>query len=248
MTTLDEALAAHPATPDTARSTASVRRCGRHRWDRAALDGTVRWPARCRNCTLVTEDPDAYFHPRDWDGETLPLDRQCLASPDLVHELDRRPRCIRCGAIRDDARSRRGRSSARLGKDQERRIERVYGPRKVGELGDAIDLLGRDFAWQSKASRSRIPDWMAAVHEPVAHNLPAMEAGAVAAMVPILGTRYPLVIRSWVRHGVPTIDRIWVRADHWRLLHGTGEVQGWTVMSGDHFLAIHGRDEEDPRS
>lgn len=68
-----------------------------HRWDRAIGGDGPRWPARCRNCDLVTEDPDAYFYPRDWDEDMVPEDRRCLASPDGVHELDPRSRCIDCG-------------------------------------------------------------------------------------------------------------------------------------------------------
>lgn len=149
--------------------------------------------------------------------------------------------CIRCGTHRDDTRSRLGKSSSRLGKDQERRIERVYGPRKVGEYGDAIDLLGRDFAWQSKATRSAMPAWLAAVDEPLERLPPAIVLVSARAMVPILGTRYPLVIQSWVRHGVPTRDRIWVRGEVWSALHG-GAWRGWLVMSGEHFLRVHGSD------
>lgn len=143
--------------------------------------------------------------------------------------------------LADDTRSRRGRSSARLGKDQERRIERVYGPRKVGEYGDAVDLLGRDFAWQSKATRGAMPLWLAAVDEPVLHEPPTIVVLSVVAMLPLLGGRHPLVIQSWVRHGVPTRDRIWVRGDHWAALHG-GAWNAWIVMSGEHFLRVHGSD------
>lgn len=149
--------------------------------------------------------------------------------------------CLVCGTPKDDTRSRRGKSADRLGKDQERRIERVYGPRKVGEYGDAIDLLGRDFAWQSKATRTAMPLWLAAIDEPVLHEPPVIVVVSVSAMLPILGARYPLVIQSWVRHGTPTRDRIWVRGDHWRTLHG-GAWNAWLVMSGECFLRIHGRD------
>lgn len=162
-------------------------------------------------------------------------DPNCL----LVHQPH--IACWRCGAIRDVTRSRRGKSADRLGKDQERRIEREYGPRKVGEYGDAIDLLGRDFAWQSKATRSAMPAWLAAVDEPVLHESPVIVAASVTAMLPILGARYPLVIQSWVHHGVRTRDRIWVRAIDWCSLHG-GAWQGWLVMSGECFLRVHGRD------
>jgi len=151
--------------------------------------------------------------------------------------------CLRCWTPKDPVRSRRGKSSRRLGADQERRIERVYGPRKVGEYGDAIDLLGRDFAWQSKATRDPMPRWLEAIDEPVLRLQTDIVRASVAAMLPILGSRYPLVIQSWVRNGTPTRDRIWVAGIHWQHLHGVAPDAGWLVMSGEHFLAIHGRDE-----
>jgi hypothetical protein len=151
-----------------------------------------------------------------------------------------------CGAHRDLAAPRRGRSADRLGKDQERRIERVYGPRKIGEYGDSIDLLGRDFAWQSKATRSDPPEWLAAVDAPVLRHPTALVATAADAMRPILGTRMPLVIQSFVSHGRPTRDRIWVRAIDWWRMHGATKPHetAWIVMSGETFLEIHGTDEE----
>ena len=63
----------------------------------------ARWPARCRNCSLVTEDPDGFFYPADWDEDTVPDERRCPTSPGNVHELDDRPRCVRCGALQGAA-------------------------------------------------------------------------------------------------------------------------------------------------
>jgi hypothetical protein len=159
----------------------------------------------------------------------------------------------------DPAASRRGRSSDRLGKDQERRIERVYGPRKVGEFGDAVDHLGRDFKWQSKATRQPIPIWLADLAE---HSrLPVSITDPMRKMEPLGGTRRPLVIRSYVRHGVPTRDYIFVRFRDWWDLHGPrpanvairviGPSDGalaergetFVVMAGSTFLELHGRDE-----
>jgi hypothetical protein len=45
-----------------------------------------RWPAECRFCDLVTEDPDAYFRPKDWDDEQVDEWTRCLASPTGLHE------------------------------------------------------------------------------------------------------------------------------------------------------------------
>lgn len=152
--------------------------------------------------------------------------------------------CIRCGKPKDPALSRRGKSADRLGKDQERRIERVYGCRKVGEYGDAVDHIGRDFVWQSKASRSEPRLWLADVHdvqwEPI---LPKDWLAAMLRMLPLAGHRAPLLIRSYVKRSVGTRDWIFVVADQWRQLHGGDYAAGYLVMTGAHFLEMHGRDE-----
>jgi len=151
-----------------------------------------------------------------------------------------------CGAQRDMDAPRRGRSADRLGKDQERRIERVYGPTKVGEFGDAIDLLGRDFKWQSKATRSAPPAWLAAVDGAQLRPPPKLVTDAVTAMLPLHQELAPLVI---VTHVQPkgTRDWIWVRCRDWQALHGIPHDRSvscfsWYVMSGAHFLERHGKD------
>ena len=156
--------------------------------------------------------------------------------------------CRSCGALKDPERSRRGRSAARLGKDSERRIERVYGPRKVGEYGDSVDHIGRDFVWQSKATRQAPPVWLAAIDRPTWRDYtPVIIHESMAAMEPLRAARYPLVIQTFVRRDGPkgeqTRDRIWVRGGEWAVLHG-GDIRArWLVMSGECFLDIHGRDE-----
>ena len=150
-----------------------------------------------------------------------------------------------CGHELDVAASRRGRSSDRLGKDQERRIERVYGPRKVGEFGDAVDHLGRDFKWQSKATRSLPPKWLAAITVPTWYPIiPKSILGPMAHMTGIGGTRRPLVIRSFVRQGVATRDWLFLADTDWGAFHWVGFGVGYVVIPGADFLEIHGRDEE----
>ena len=157
-----------------------------------------------------------------------------------------------CGAQRDMEAPRRGRSARRLGGDTERRIERTYGPRKVGEFGDAVDLIGRDFVWQSKATRDDPPAWLAAIVGPVIRPAPALVIRCAAAMAPIANGRAPLVIQTFVRRDGPkderTRDWIWVRALDWVDLHGglVPSVGAWYVMDGRTFLAVHGRDSEVP--
>jgi hypothetical protein len=152
--------------------------------------------------------------------------------------------CHICGRLKDEPKSRRGKSSARLGKDQERRIERVYGPVKVGEFGDACDHLGRDWKWQAKATRKDPPAWLAAITAPTWRPMvPKSVLHPMAHMTGIGGTRRPLVIRSYVRHGVATRDWLFVVAADWCALHGGETPPGYLVIPGPDFLAFHGRDE-----
>jgi hypothetical protein len=161
--------------------------------------------------------------------------------------------CFYCGARRDPAASRRGRSADRLGKDQERRIERVYGPRKRGQYGDAVDHLGVTFKWQAKSTRGPVPLWLADLSE---HSrIPVSITSAMSRMADVFTDHLPLVIRSYVRHGVPTRDYVFVRFRDWWQLHGpmagnrdirviaaaeTGAA--FVVMTGATFLDLHGPD------
>lgn len=153
--------------------------------------------------------------------------------------------CPLCGAIRDPAKSRQARSSVRLGKDQERRIEATFGPEKVGEFGDAIDHLGRLWKWQAKASRSAPPLWLASIQAFAGRlTLPADWAATFTAMEPLRRDLRPLLIRSYVRPGVRTRDWIVVRSSDWAEEHGLPASSApWLVMTGEEFLAVNGRDE-----
>lgn len=154
-------------------------------------------------------------------------------------------RCMTCRVLRDDAKSKRGTSSRRLGHDQERRIERVYGPRKVGEFGDAIDLLGRDFMWQSKSTRREMPANVLRTGIWSTGGVPGFIGEPMEAMRALRQDKMPLLIRSWVRRGLPTVDVIYVRGDDWSDMHMHDSPQGWgfVAMTGQHFLDVHGRDE-----
>ena len=115
--------------------------------------------------------------------------------------------CGRCGTDIDPARARRGKSARRLGGDQERRIERVYGPTKIGERGDPVDHLGRLFKWQSKASRRSVPSLLSAIRR----------------MDGLYGDRLPVLVLSFVRAGVPVEDFVVMRGRDFLDLHGRDE-------------------------
>lgn len=151
--------------------------------------------------------------------------------------------CVRCNAIKDQAKSRRGKSSSRLGKDTERRIEKRYGPTKVGEFGDAIDLLGRDFKWQSKSTRAAMPRYLDAIETWAPIEARAWITTPMDAMAPLHADLRPLLIRSWVRQGVPARDIVIVRSADWAELHGVECMSELIAMTGEWFLDVHGRDE-----
>ena len=68
--------------------------------------------------------------------------------------------CSRCGAVRDPAASRRGRTSLRAGKDAERSIAKSYGGKRTGQFGGPDDVLVGDlFIVQSKV-RGAFPEWI----------------------------------------------------------------------------------------
>lgn len=113
--------------------------------------------------------------------------------------------CMRCGVIRDETRARRGKSSRRLGHDGERRSEKRYGWRKVGEYGGITDLEGTLAIVQQKTSRRAPPARWQSIFR-------ALEARA--------GGRIPLVLLSFVKQGVDTEDFVIVRGRDWLQLHG----------------------------
>lgn len=151
--------------------------------------------------------------------------------------------------IRDIVKARRGKSSRRLGADQERRIERVYGPVKIGERGDPVDHIGRVWRWQSKATRSVPPQWLAAIREPEWTQLvPAWAVAPYNAMAGLY-SRKSVLIRSFVSRGIRTRDWLIVSS-----IDGTVELGlpgpdhgdprgGWWVIPGEWWLDHFGRDE-----
>lgn len=111
----------------------------------------------------------------------------------------------RCGTDYDEAASKRGRSSARFGKDQERRAERRYGWEKIGERGEGTDLRGSFAEVQMKSTRRQPPvAW----------------ARAFAKLDATKEDRVPLLLLSFVRQGVPATDYVVVRGEDWIALHG----------------------------
>jgi hypothetical protein len=117
-------------------------------------------------------------------------------------------RCTRCGHLRNETLTRRGRSSRRLGSDGERRSEKRYGWRKVGEFGGIDDLQGKLMIVQQKTTRAAPP---------------AKWKGIFARLDERAGGRVPAILLSFVRAGVDTEDFMLVRGRDWLALHGKDE-------------------------
>jgi hypothetical protein len=116
--------------------------------------------------------------------------------------------CSICGVVKNEARSRRGKSSRRLGNDGERRSEKRYGFVKVGEFGGITDLQGKTTKVQQKTSR------MAA---------PVKWKGIFAQLEQVADGRMPAILLSFVRPGVPSDDYFIVRGKDWLDWRGRDE-------------------------
>jgi ribosomal protein L34E len=112
--------------------------------------------------------------------------------------------CTGCARIIDPIQAKRGKSNARLGKDQERRAERRYGWEKIGERGEKTDLRGTFAKVQQKASRRPVP---ALIRDTFA-GLDATKDG-----------RVPLLLLSYIQP-TGTQDYIVIRGEDWLELHG----------------------------
>lgn len=70
------------------------------------------------------------------------------------------PHCLHCGAVKDEARSRRGRQARNYGNRAELDAARRYGGTKTGHHGGPVDIRGVDFDTQMKTRRTAPPaEW-----------------------------------------------------------------------------------------
>lgn len=107
--------------------------------------------------------------------------------------------CVRCGAIRDETRARRGRQSRNYGNRAELSVARTYGGTKVGHAGGPVDVVGAEFATQVKTHR-RLP--------------PAEWRKAFAGMAQSRGVPR-LLLRFVIGNGQPPEDFIVVPGKAW---------------------------------
>ena len=189
---------------------------------------------------------DDLFTPLTAPNPAAPGPRKCRRHMWMIEQQTGHTYCHLCGHHRDEARVRRGKSSRRLGGDQERRIERVYGPVKIGERGDPVDHIGRVWRWQSKATRALPPKWLAAIDKPTRHDVTAAIGAAWNRMTGLYGGRRSVVIRSFVSRGIRTRDWLFIDAHDGVAEFGYDTlpyVTGWWVVPGDWWLDHFGRDE-----
>lgn len=123
--------------------------------------------------------------------------------------------CGVCRKVRDAVKAKRSRSSVRLGKDVERRLAKRFGWVKVGQHGDAVDLIGKFVKVQSKATRDPVPAYLGYVNgiAPIeAHDWVTKPLAKMDALYP---HKWPVLALSFVHAGVPTTTFLIVRADDW---------------------------------
>lgn len=140
MTDLDDLPMHHPGeSPAVANGARGRGKCRRHEPERTVAG--MPWPVRCRVCGLVTEDPDAFFFPPDFDAEMIPEDCRCPGTTDGSHQAETRVRCLHCRAILDPIASRRSRNNGKRGRRAELDVARsIPGGRKMGSLGLPWDV------------------------------------------------------------------------------------------------------------
>ncbi len=154
----------------------------------------------------------------------------------------------RCGAVKDDAATRKGRNARSRGNRRELYVQRTYGPRKTGQFQDAIDNLGRSWKWQSKTTSlghwRHVPLWAATLDTWWPIKSHRWITDPIEHMDPLYPDRYPLLIRSWTFPG-GSLDIIIVRSSDWAALHGPpAPGTEYMAMTGRYFLNINGTDEE----
>lgn len=191
---LDALLATAPPEPATSVTVVqSNRKCRRHDWagrifedEYASLDGVVALPDG-RKVTL-TPGTNSLIVPRPTPGYA----------------------CLRCGAVKDEVRSRRGRTSRRAGNDAERQIAKLLGGKRTGQFGGPDDVtVGELFVIQSKAG-----GWF------------TERVWAELQKLPRTGGRVPLLIVSdRPGSGHRTRRYVVVAIDDWISLHGPDGVE-----------------------
>lgn len=158
---------------------------------------------------------------------------------------DGREVCTVCFRVRDKTAEKRSRSAVRLGKDTERRLAKRFGWTKVGQAGDAVDLLGKTVKVQSKSTRDHYPAYF-----PGYGIVPLREMDwitePIEKMAPLYPSLNPVLAKSYVTRGKPTETWLVVSAEWWDETYGPR----WSppnplghpyyLISGDYWLDVAG--------
>jgi hypothetical protein len=168
-------------------------------------DDPIPWTLAEPEAMVIVRRIKARRHRHRWDGPHVVTEDS--VGIDGIGLRSYLPTCA-CGTVKDAAASRRGKSARRLGNDGERRSEKRYGWRKVGEFGGIDDLLGKLFIVQQKTTRTAAPlRW----------------TRIFAGLDGRAGGRVPAILLSYVHQGRDTEDFILVRGRDWLDLHGRDE-------------------------
>lgn len=150
----------------------------------------------------MTDDLDALLADSIAEARTAmttATERKCRRH-DWVGDSEHPDVCRRCSAVKDEARSRRGRQSRAYGNRAELDVARRYGGQKVGHHGGPVDVRGRDWNTQVKTHRRQ----------------PPLEWRTVFAKLEASSDRLPrLVLRFVMGPGVPPQDYIVVPGKAW---------------------------------
>lgn len=157
---------------------------------------------------------------------------------------DNREVCRVCDRVRNKDAEKRSRSAVRLGKDVERRLARRFGWTKIGQLGDAVDLLGKTVKVQSKATRDEPPAYF-----PSEGIVPVDAAKWITEPMEKMGELYPTMMpvlaKSYVTQGKPTETWLVVYACDWESLYwewAPPNPRGlpFYLMTGQYWLDVAG--------
>ncbi len=139
------------------------------------------------------------------------IGRKCSRHDYMLRVIDHESlwACARCGAIRDDAASRRGRNNRARGNRAELAVARRFGGEKTGPLGQPEDIRGREWRTQVKTHQG-LP--------------PARWRAVFAALDTQHDARLPRLIERYLPgQGIAADDYIIVRGADWLAWFGKDE-------------------------
>jgi hypothetical protein len=106
--------------------------------------------------TALTDSDD--YQPNEFREPVEP--RKCVRHKWVIDVPTVTTVCRFCHKPKDEAISRRGRTSRNYGNRAELKAANKYGGSKIGAAGGPVDIRGKDFATQMKTHRRPVPaEW-----------------------------------------------------------------------------------------